>query len=274
MPRHTRRAMRAPSGGWTALLSDVFAGLAGSQLLVSLGLPMLLRAGAAALLLVAGGLAGAFARTSRRRAWLVGLDAGLLIAWLVLGFTRVIDAPVAGWVRDDALDGRRGAVVVLSSSVQPDSSLDGAGTDRLLAGLALLHAGAGDRLVTTRTVITSRGSQIGSEFDQRRLAAMRRTAGSWLELGTVGSTRDEAVAAARAMLPLGWRDIILVTTPLHTRRACAAFEHEGFRVTCHASRERRYAFRALRPGGERLAAFRDYVYERLATVKYRRNGWL
>ena len=266
--------MRSPRREWTALLSDAFAGLAGGQLLVSLGIPMLLKADAASLFLIAGGLAGALAWTPRRRAWLVGIDAVLLIAWLVAAFTPFIESPVARWVRDDAVVPPAGAVVVLSSSVQPDTSLDAAGADRLLAGLALLRSGAGARLVTTRVVVARRGTSIGSEIDQRRIASLLPAPIPWLELGIVGSTRDEAVAAARALLPLGLRDVVVVTTPLHTRRACAAFEREGFRVSCHAARERAYAIRGLRPGSDRLAAFRDYLYERVATLHYRMKGWI
>lgn len=256
------------------MLSDVFAGLAGSQLLVSLGPPMPFKAGGVPLLIVAGALAGALAWTSRRRAWLVGLDAGLLITWIIVAFTPLIDSVVARWVRDDVLTAPLGTVVVLSSSVQPDSLLDGVGADRLLAGLALLQSGAGGRLVTTRTVVMRHGQRVGSELDQHRLASLVRAPSAWIELGTVASTHDEALAAERTLLPLGLRDVIVVTTPLHTRRACAAFEHVGFHVACHASRERRYAIRALRPGDERLAAFRDYCYERLATLQYRRKGWI
>ena len=79
---------------------------------------------------------------------------------------------------------------------------------------------------------------------------------------------------ARLLLPAGARSIALVTSPMHTRRACATFERAGFRVHCVSSGEGLAVTRHPVTSLDRLAAFREYVYERLGMVEYRAKGWL
>lgn len=202
------------------------------------------------------------------------IDSVVLVAAALVAHTPVIQGPVSRWVREDipvktGLD----VVIVLSSSVGPDSSLDAAGVDRLLQGLELIQLGVAPRLLTTRVIRNAHRDSISSDLDQARLVRMAKAESSWSVMGSVHSTRDEALRAAAILQP-GYRRIAIVTSPMHTRRACEAFEAVGFIVSCIPARERSATTRHPQTPEARLAAFRAYLYERLAMKKYEMNGWV
>jgi uncharacterized SAM-binding protein YcdF (DUF218 family) len=208
-----------------------------------------------------------------RMSALLAIDAALLVASLVIAFTPLAAALAHRWVRNSSQVGRVDAIVVLSSSMASDTALDAQGTERLLSGLELIRAGKAARLVTTRPTVRIRGQALTTDADQARLVSLVGVP-RWDVVGIVHTTHDEAVKAAALLLPAGARRIALVTSPMHTRRACAAFEKVGFDVTCVAAREREYSTWHPAKASERLSSFRDYVYERLGMVKYRLEGWV
>ncbi len=136
-------------------------------------------------------------------------------------------------------------------------ALDYSGTTRLTKAAAVArewHA----RLVTTRVM---RG-WMTSDIPQRRITAAAGVADRWMVLpGLPKNTRDEAMEL-RAAYP-GLAAVVVVTSPLHTRRACAVFEHVGFQVTCVAS--------APNPWWKVPYLF---VYEQLAWMKDWLHGWI
>jgi len=182
-----------------------------------------------------------------------GLGVGIAVAgvalWLLAG--------MRGWPRVDPLPAQPvSLVVVLSSGVAPDSQLDGASRERIRAGIAMAET-LKVRLVTTRTSVSPAGPT--SDYGQRLLIEPSGLAPRWTIIDrVVRSTRDEA-AAARSTFPNVSR-IVVLTSRFHTRRACGMFEQVGFQVTCRAAPQRpRSVFGQLY----------DYLYERLATWKYR-----
>ena len=79
---------------------------------------------------------------------------------------------------------------------------------------------------------------------------------------------------AALLLPQGRRSVVVVTAPMHTRRACAVFEAVGFAVACHETLEHEHVTARPVTARDRLATFRDFFYEQLAMAKYRWMGWL
>jgi uncharacterized SAM-binding protein YcdF (DUF218 family) len=224
---------------------------------------------------IVGGLAvgGAAAAFGWER-WLLTINALLIFVYFI-----VTDSPAMGqiadrWVRDDGPPGPRDAIVVLSAYVQPDSAIDAEATERLLSGLELYKAGIAPRMVTSRVEASDGGIRRSSSADVRQLLDLAGATTGWIEVDSVSSTRDEAVRMAAALLPQGIARIALVTSAFHTRRACATFEAVGFVVSCQAARDRAVMKRHPTNSASRLAAFGDYVYERLGMIKYRRMGWL
>jgi uncharacterized SAM-binding protein YcdF (DUF218 family) len=200
------------------------------------------------LVLLIGFLLGAagFGRAPR----VVG--AGLLIAILAITWTPFFGRLARHQVRNDPMpDAPVDAIVVLSASVTADGDLSPHGIDRLLAGLELYREGRASRLVVSRIASSSHRGQT-SDVDQRRIIAYTGQQPSLIVLDPVGTTRLEAVRAKEIADREGWRRIILVTSPVHTRRACATFEAIGFDVTCRPSRDRTMALGALPVGEDRL----------------------
>jgi uncharacterized SAM-binding protein YcdF (DUF218 family) len=193
----------------------------------------------------------------------------------VLGFTSVMKRPVQSLIRRDSIPAERlDAVIVLSSSVSGDSLLDPAAVQRLLTGLALFRDNGARLLVTTRSAISRSDRSMESDADRRRLIDLAADTGRWHAVGPVHTTRDEAVETAALLLPLEQKRVAVVTSPLHTRRACRAFEKVGFQVTCVPADERLYAVYAFNSSTTRLHATADWLYEELALLEYRVRGWI
>jgi uncharacterized SAM-binding protein YcdF (DUF218 family) len=109
--------------------------------------------------------------------------------------------------------------------------------------------------------------------DQARLRALIARPFPMLTVDSVHTTRDEAVRAWRLLGPRGATRIAVVTSPLHTVRACATFERVGFTVSCVAAVSRAYSVDRAASPDERLTLFRAWLYERTALVEYRARGW-
>jgi uncharacterized SAM-binding protein YcdF (DUF218 family) len=195
------------------------------------------------------------------------LAAAGAIMYFVIAATPLMSVVTTGYVRSTARQEPVAAVVVLSSGLTADSLLDFEAADRLLAGIELAQRHPGAELVTTRLVSSVDGVRRTSDDDQRRLVRIAGLGARHTILDSVGTTVDEA---RRAAAHLGARrHAAIVTSPMHTRRACAVFESAGLLVTCVPARTRAYDTWHPVTGDDRLAAFRSYLYERLATLKWR-----
>ena len=202
----------------------------------------------------------------------LAIDGALLLLYLTIACTAVPRALAERWVRTDSV-GTVDAVVVLSSGIASNGGLADQGVDRLLAGLELMHAGKAPRLVTTRAVRETHGRLLTTVAAQQRVVGLVDVP-KWDIVGDVKTTRDEAVQSAALLLPAGARRIAVVTSPTHTRRACATFAKVGFTVTCVAAFEHTLPTWHPDEFDERLASFRAYVHERLGMVKYSWDGWV
>jgi uncharacterized SAM-binding protein YcdF (DUF218 family) len=226
--------------------------------------------------LLAFAIVGALASlvTLVRRALYV-MDVALLCAAGVVGMTPLMSIVVTRWIRADSLPATPlDAVVVLSSSVTSGGTLNETGTDRLVMGLELMRRGVAPRLFTTRVTVRALGMSITTDADQARLVAVAGFTPQWTQVGESQSTHDEASAVDRRLRALDANRVAVVTSPMHTRRACATFEALGMRVTCVPALERAEQTRRPRSSRDRLGAFKAYLYERLAWWLYRRRGWV
>lgn len=206
-----------------------------------------------------------------RTSWLLLCAAA--VVWLLVAFTPVSRYMTAGLVRHDPLPPGVDAVVVLSGSVTEDGMLGPEALDRLLSALELVRAGKSSTLVITQPH-PLRDTRITTAADQRQLIAMVPAPPRVLVIDRVVNTHSEALGATGQLPPASTSKIALVTSPLHTRRACAVFEHVGYRVACMPSDSRDIALRTLGSVSDRLAAFRMALSERVAFIVYRQRGWI
>lgn len=223
------------------------------------------------LALVAGALLGAIGRegiAATIAAVVVGLM--LVVAW--------VPGPAAlgrKLIRTDALPTRPvDAIVVLSAAVTDDALLSPIATDRLLEGSRLIRAGVSRRLVVSRVAAEVDGKAVTSDADQRAVLRLVGVEPELHILSPAGTTRLEAVRMEELATRQGWRSVVVVTSPSHTRRACAAFEAVGLEVTCRPSRDRQVAWGALDSTGDRTRAFGQWLYETLGWWEYRVRGWI
>jgi uncharacterized SAM-binding protein YcdF (DUF218 family) len=264
---------RSRSIGAGILTGALLGGLA-AYLLGQLGLARLLPPSLWIPTLVPAGLAaGIVSGVVRRNTFLAYVDAVLLACFLIIGYSSLVPHLAGAWVRNDLLPAAGQAVVVLSSSVQSDTALDQPGLDRLLTGMELISQHRARRIVTSRVAVPFAAGRLSTDADQRRTIRLIDSTVQWSVVDSVHSTRDEAVHMARLLFPVGIRSIYLVTSPMHTRRACITFETVGFTVACHPALE--HGHPAWRPetAEDRLESFRQYIYERLGVLKYRSKRW-
>lgn len=213
--------------------------------------------------------AGALLWRTRLRPIIGGTAVLLAIVFLLAAFSPLSLRLAEGLERRDPLQ-PADAVFVLSSQVQRDGDLTPSSMSRLLHGLELIADG-----YTTHLIL--------SEIDHPRASyavAAHRLMGhlhmnpELLVVGPVGNTRDEAVAVARLCREHGWHRILLVTSPAHSRRASAAFEHAGLEVISSPGTETRYDIENLDLPEDGVAAFGSLMHERIGLLMYKLRGWL
>lgn len=205
--------------------------------------------------------------------WLVN---GLLVTALMLVmYTPVVRPMIARFVRADAISVTPvNAVVVLSGGITDDGRITGQALDRLLSAMSLAQQRAVSELALSIVVLKGRPSTMSSEADQRSLAQLAAPNLTVRFVRDVHSTRDEALAFAALARTHAWRRVVVVTSPLHTRRACRVMEAAGLAVECRPAASRDYSLNGLDRGENRRLAFQDVLYELAAELLYRLRGWM
>ena len=178
-------------------------------------------------------------------------------ALFTIGLLGTVVALIALPRRDQLPSPAPRIVIALGAGVRDDSTLTSTSATRLETAIA--YARAHDASLVTTRVYGNDGKS--SDRAQRLMITGAGLADRWIALPSrVGNTRDEALAMH--MVIADSQPIVVVTSPLHTRRACATFERVGYDVTCIASAN--HAWWRLP-----YAA----VYELAALVKYRMRHW-
>ena len=206
----------------------------------------------------------------RLLAWL----AGTLCLIAAIGiWSPIVPALAEPFVRNDALNiADIDAVFVFSNGVTSRGMVSGEGIDRLLYGMALRARRPELPLIVSAVKSTPRGPGISSMADQRNLIALAPASGPSEWIDSVASTRDEAVKLTRRAFLARWKRVAVVTSPLHSRRACATVEAMGLAVTCVVAPWRVAGWPA-RTGADRLAIMQRLTYESLAWIAYLVSGW-
>lgn len=224
-------------------------------------------------LYVPAAIFGAIVGPTRLRP-LVWVPAGILAAiCIVVGYTPIVSALARPLVRMDALPSRVDAVAVLGMGLTPDGMVRSEGLDRLLTGVSMVKRGLSSVLLVSREKKSVGGKTVSDSADLQSVTADAGTA-QVIFIDSVFTTRTEALRVAAVARANRWSTIAVVTSPMHTRRACATFEAVGLRVVCVPAAVRQSG---LYPGAnaeDRLRAFRSWLYEMFASSSYKSRGWI
>jgi uncharacterized SAM-binding protein YcdF (DUF218 family) len=217
-------------------------------------------------LVVAGALIGAGLAFTRLRWVFCVLTAGLALLWCVVAFSPISAWLSRGLVRSEAAQWAD-AVFVSQSSLRPGGHRIGELQNRLSHGIELVIRGKAPRLVVAES------DEVPGVALARQLME-HAAAGELLIAGRAENTREEAVALAELARQRRFNQILLVTSPIHSRRAGAALETEGLTVFSSPSPETRFDLETLDTWGDRLAAFGSVMHERVGLWVYAWRGWL
>jgi uncharacterized SAM-binding protein YcdF (DUF218 family) len=215
-------------------------------------------------------LLGAIVGPTRLHRVLIILTLAVACLWAVVGFTPLASRLAPQLVRQQAPTAAD-AVFVLTHRLQTDGEPSAASQARLLHGLELLAQGLAPRIILT----DEPPQPTYADLAKRQMTRLGFFNGEVVSLrGSVRSTRDEAVRVVALCRQRGWHRLLVVTSPLHSRRACGAIAREGLEVTCSPAIETEYDVETLDRPVDRLVAFREIVREALALWVYQRRGWL
>nr|WP_157465231.1 YdcF family protein [Deinococcus apachensis] len=214
-------------------------------------------------LIMAGGVAGAFVWT--RRVLKVGAAVLALLLALCL-LTPVLRAPLAALTLAQR-PVRADAIVVLGGGVQCGTRvLESSSLARLVRGLELWRDGYAPVLT-----VSEQSGLLGpadcvkmSELERAQVSTLYPSGGPQvLTLRHVTTTRDEAARVRDLARARGWRRVLLVTSPSHSRRAARLFAAYGVTAVSVPAGETRYDLTLPLPA-DRLAALKTLLYEGLS----------
>jgi uncharacterized SAM-binding protein YcdF (DUF218 family) len=237
-----------------------------------LGVQQLLRANLS--LYIPAALAGAILGVTRLRP-LLWMGAGVIaLLCIVIAYTPVVRTLARPLIRRDAVPAHVDLIAILSGGFTPDGMMRSETLDRVLSGLTLAKRGVAPVVLLSRERRIYRGRPASDSADLQAASSMAGPSARVIFVDSVETTRTEALRMRAIAKANGWSTVAVVTSPMHTRRACATFEAVGFKVICLPAAVREYG---LYPGSnaeDRLRAFRSWLYETFATDTYRRRGWI
>jgi uncharacterized SAM-binding protein YcdF (DUF218 family) len=238
-----------------------------------LGVQQLLRTPDLALYAPAA-IVGAVLGISRLRPLLWIGAAIVALLCLVVTYTPLVSTLAKPMVRRDRVPTQVDAIAVLGSGLTADGMMRNETLDRLLTGLSLSRAGLARTLLISRERATFDGKVVSDSADQESVLALARPSAQIIFVDSVFTTRTEALRMKAIAQARGWSTVAVVTSPMHTRRACATFEAVGFRVVCVPAALRESGLEEGSNAQDRLHAFRSWLYETFAGDSYRRRGWI
>jgi uncharacterized SAM-binding protein YcdF (DUF218 family) len=238
-----------------------------------LGVQQLLRRPALSLYLPTA-VAGALLGITRLRPLLWVAGAIISFLCIAVAYTPLAANAAAPFIRRDSIPPRVDAIAVLSMGVTPDGLMRPETLDRFLTGLSLVRRGLAGSMMVSRETRPFGGKPVSDSADMQNLASMIGLPASIIFVDSIVTTRTEALRMRSIAQTRGWTTLAVVTSPLHTRRACATFEAVGFKVVCIPASVRDSGLDPNSNPEDRLRAFRSWLYERFATDSYRRRGWI
>lgn len=206
---------------------------------------------------------------------LVWVPAGVVATiCIVAAYTPIVSMLARPLIRRDPLPTRVDAIAVLGMGLTPDGMMREETLDRLLTGLSLAKRGLAPFVLVSRERRSFTGKIVSDSTDLQNVATLAGPSARVIFVDSVVTTRTEAMRMGAIARANHWSMVAVVTSPMHTGRACATFEAVGLRVVCVPAAVRGSG---LYPGAnaeDRLRAFRSWLYEVFASSSYKSRGWI
>lgn len=216
---------------------------------------------------------GALIGPTRLRPLLWMFAAPLAILALAVTYSPLVYAVTSPLVRQDPIPAQIDVVASLSSGLTPHGLMRSETLDRLLSALFFARGRAGAVMVSQERWNYA-GRSVTDSADLRGIVRSIALPAEIIFVDSVFTTRTEALRMRAIASPRGWTTIAVVTSPLHTRRACATFEAVGFRVVCVPASSRDHSVPEARTAEDRMRTFRSWLYETFASATYKSRGWI
>jgi uncharacterized SAM-binding protein YcdF (DUF218 family) len=219
-------------------------------------------------LVVTAAVLGALLAVIGLRRWVGLATLALAALWCLVAFSPVSSWLSRGLTRSEIVE-PADAVFVSLSSLRPGAQRFAEVRNRLLYGVDLVARGKAPRLLIAETT----GIE-GASVARHMMEAAGVPADRLVLAGKAENTREEAIVVGKLAREQGLKVILLVTSPIHSRRASSALEMEGATIVSTPSAETRFDLETLDTWGDRLAAFGSVMHERLGLWMYARRGWV
>jgi uncharacterized SAM-binding protein YcdF (DUF218 family) len=221
-------------------------------------------------LYIPAAVVGAVLGNTRLRPLLLIAGGILALICIAVAYTPLVSAIARPLIRRDSIPARVDAIAVLSAGITPDGMMRRETLERLLSGVTLARRG----LAPVMLVSMERANRGSDSADLLSVISLVGGGIRTILADSVTTTRTEALRMRAIAGGNGWQTLAVVTSPLHTRRACATFEAVGFRVVCVPATVRGSGLISGSTAEDRLHDFRSWLYETFASDSYRRRGWI
>jgi uncharacterized SAM-binding protein YcdF (DUF218 family) len=238
-----------------------------------LGVQQLLRMPNLALFLPAA-IVGALIGPTRLRPLLWIAAGPIALISLAIIYTPLVSALSEPLVRRDRVPPSVDAIAALSHGLTPEGRMRSPTLDRLISALQLAREGKAAAVLVSQERRSYGGRSVTDSADLRQIVQSFAVPVDVIFVDSVVTTRTEALLMRAIATERGWSTIAVVTSPLHSRRACATFEAVGFKVVCVPGSSREHVVPGARSPEDRLRTFRSWLYESFAGATYRSNGWI
>jgi uncharacterized SAM-binding protein YcdF (DUF218 family) len=202
--------------------------------------------------------------------------ASIFAVMLVTCLLTPILEPIANWLDVGEQPRRSDVIVILGAGMNCISGdLSPAGFARLERGLELWRQGYSETITLTDGAPELDPGCPSFEAAQRRMIGRLYPDGGpkIVTLEKMLTTRTEAEAVAREAKTRGWKSILVVTSPTHTRRARATFRDVGLKAIAVSSQEPRFDS-GMRYPSDRFLSLLQIAREIAGLFKYRSQGWM
>lgn len=232
-----------------------------------------------------------FLRQGRTRRWGVGWLTALAVAywilalpWTASSLESLLDSGAVPLTEATAPDGPAVIIVLGGGSETYRAGGSASSVPSETSALRALEAARVYRLLDDALVIASGGPGGESGKGEAESSVLRTILEAQGVPGELireepfsTTTREEALQLAEMLSGLPAGDVIVVTSPSHTRRALGAFAAAGIVATGSPGREHsdtRLAAPAYIPSERGLRDSRAALREVMALIYYRARGWL